>query len=162
MDILSFMSDNSSLQLPARSWLAKLKDDDRNVLASYGEFFPGRPGQPIINEGEIQTFLYFVVRGSLTVTRTTDKGVHVVGEIPSGESVGEMSVFDRLEAPASGTVTPNEFTQLWRISQESLDRFLEDNPVVANTMLIGLVGTLSNRIRKLNPLILSTVEQIGE
>ena len=156
------MSDTSSLQLPARSWLAKLKDDDRNVLASYGEFFPGRPGQPIITEGEEQTFLYFVVRGSLTVTRTTEKGVHVVGEIPAGESVGEMSVFDHVAVPASGTVTPNEFTQLWRVSQDSVHRFLEDNPVVANTMLVGLVCTLSSRIRKLNPMISATVEQLGE
>ncbi|MES2310101.1 MAG: cyclic nucleotide-binding domain-containing protein [Verrucomicrobiota bacterium] len=153
------MSDSSSLQLPARSWLAKLKDDDRNVLASYGEFFPGRPGQPIITEGEDQSFLYFVVRGSLTVTRSTDKGVHVVGEIPAGESVGEMSAFDQVSLPASGTVTPNEFTQLWRISQENLHRFLDDNPVVATTMLTGLVRTLSNRIRKLNPQISATVEQ---
>lgn len=156
------MSESTSIELPARSWLVKLKDDDRHILASYGEFFPGRPGQPIIVEGEKQDFLYFVVRGTLTVTRKGDEGVCVVGEIPAGESIGEMSAFELDALPASGTVTPNEFTQLWKISRDSLHRFLEDNPVVATTMLAGLVRTLSNRIRKLNPQVSKTVESFGK
>ncbi len=156
------MSNAAGLQLPARSWLAKLKDEDRDLFASYGEFFPGRPGIPIIREAEAQDYLYFVVRGSLTVTRRTEGGDHMVGDIPAGESVGEMSVFDVTPPPASGTVTPNEFTQLWRIDRDSLHRFIDDNPVVSNYLLMSLVRTLGERIRKMNPLLADLIEQSQE
>ncbi len=29
--------------LPTFSWIGHLKDDDRELLSSYGEFFPGHP-----------------------------------------------------------------------------------------------------------------------
>lgn len=146
-----------SLELPSSGWLQKLKDDDRQLLSSYGEFIPGHPGSPIIKEGEIQSHLYLVIKGHLTVNRSGDTGSHLIAEIPPGESIAEMSIFDPV--PASATVVPSEFSQLWRIDKDALLRFIEENPVTANQFLIALVTTMAQRLRRHNSLVTSLYDQ---
>ena len=55
--------------LPTFSWIGHLKDDDRELLSSYGEFFPGHPGIVIIEEGAMQTQVIVVITGKLEVPR---------------------------------------------------------------------------------------------
>ena len=53
--------------LPTFSWIGHLKQDDRELLSSYGEFFPGHPGNVIIEEGAMQTEVFVVISGKLEV-----------------------------------------------------------------------------------------------
>lgn len=149
--------DFSHPSLPAISWVAHLKQDDRDLLSSYGEFIPAHVEKPIITEGEKQSFLYFVISGSLKVMRSGEKGEHVIATVHAGESLGEISVFD--PGPASATVIPLEFSQLWRINQRELMNFIRDNSGAANQLLVALVTTLSQRLRRLDPLLVNFIDK---
>ncbi len=56
--------------LPTFSWIGHLTEDDRDLRSSYGEFFPGHPGNVIIEEGALQTELVVVSSGKLSVRAT--------------------------------------------------------------------------------------------
>jgi len=136
--------------LPTFSWIGYLKDDDREQLSSYGEFFPGHPGNIIIREGEIQTHVFVVVSGKLEVCATQEDGSKtVLAHVVPGETLGEISLFN--PGPATATVTALEFTQLWRIADTDLITFMEENPGAGNILLRTLATILAQRLRQVDP-----------
>ncbi|MEM9445679.1 MAG: cyclic nucleotide-binding domain-containing protein [Verrucomicrobiota bacterium] len=137
--------------LPAVGWVKSLKGDDRELLATYGEFISVEPDHDLIRQGDQQDNLYLVIAGSLEVRREGIDRDIIVGSIKEGESIGEISIFDPGEASAS--VRAYEFSQIWRISRENLNSFLTDNQGAGVFLMVELNHILSKRLRKLNALL---------
>jgi len=136
--------------LPTFSWIGQLKEDDRDLLSSYGEFFPGHPGNVIIEESVMQTEVFVVISGELEVRAKQDDGTEtLLARVGPGETLGEISLFD--PGPAAATVTATEFSQLWRIADSDLIQFMEDNPGAGNVLLRTLASILAQRLRQMNP-----------
>jgi CRP-like cAMP-binding protein len=136
--------------LPSFSWIGHLKEDDRDLLSSYGEFFPGHPGNVIIEEGAIQTSVFVVISGMLEVHAKQEDGSDVLlAQVGPGETLGEISLFN--PGPAAATVTAVEFSQLWRIADSDLIVFMEENPGAGNVLLRTLATILAQRLRQMNP-----------
>ena len=136
--------------LPTFSWVGHLKDDDRDLLSSYGEFFPGHPGNVIIEEGVQQTEVFVVISGELEVHSNDEEGNPVLrARVGPGETLGEISLFD--PGPALATVTASEFSQLWRIADARLIEFMTDNPGAGNLLLRTLASILAQRLRQVDP-----------
>jgi len=136
--------------LPTFSWIGHLKQDDRELLSSYGEFFPGHPGNIIIEEGAMQTEVFVVISGKLEVRAKQDDGTELLlAQIGPGETLGEISLFN--PGPAAATVTAAEFSQLWRIADADLIHFMEENPGAGNVLLRTLASILAQRLRQMNP-----------
>lgn len=134
--------------LPETGFLKGVRDDDRDLLASYGEFLGIQPDHDMIRQGEEQKHVYFVISGKLEVRRQGLGDDIVVGTIEKGESIGEISVFDHGEASAS--IRALEFAQVWRIDGDSLKEFIDASPACGNQILLGLAVILSGRIRVLS------------
>lgn len=140
----------SSPTLPSFSWIGHLKPDDRELLSSYGEFFPGHPGNVIIEEGSMQTEVFVVISGKLEVRASQEDGSELVlAQVGPGETLGEISLFD--PGPAAATVSAIEFSQLWRIADDDLIHFMEENPGAGNVLLRTLATILAQRLRQINP-----------
>jgi len=136
--------------LPTFSWIGHLKEDDRDLLSSYGEFFPGHPGNVIIEEGSQQTEVFVVISGELEVRAKQDDGTEtLLARVGPGETLGEISLFD--PGPAAATVSAVEFSQLWRIADADLLQFMTDNPGAGNVLLRTLASILAQRLRQMNP-----------
>jgi len=136
--------------LPTFSWIGQLKDDDRDLLSSYGEFFPGHPGNIIIREGEIQTEVFVVINGRLEVRAKQEDGSEaLLAHVVPGETIGEVSLF--APGPATATVTAVEFSQLWRIADTDLINFMAENPGAGNVLLRTLASILAQRLRQIDP-----------
>ena len=142
--------DLSRPSLPVFSWIGHLKDDDRELLSSYGEFFPGHPGTVIIEEGSLQTAVFVVVSGLLEVNAAQHDGsTLLLAHLGPGETLGEISLFN--PGPATATVTAVEFSQLWRIADADLIQFMTDNPGAGNVLLRTLATILAQRLRQIDP-----------
>src|SRR5471030_3063781 len=101
--------------LPTFSCVGHLKPDDRDLLSSYGEFFPGHPGNVVIEEGVLQTEVFVVISGELEVYANQDDGSKILlARVGPCETLGEISLFN--PGPAAATVVVTEFSQLWRIA----------------------------------------------
>jgi CRP/FNR family cyclic AMP-dependent transcriptional regulator len=136
--------------LPTFSWIGQLKPDDRELLSSYGEFFPGHPGNVIIEEGVLQTEVFVVISGKLEVRAKQDDGTEILlARVGPGETLGEISLFH--PGPAAATVSAVEFSQLWRIADADLIQYMEDNPGAGNILLRTLATILAQRLRQMNP-----------
>lgn len=131
--------------LPPSGWVAMLKEEDRDLLSSYGEFAGVHPDHDMIRQGEAQDHVYFVISGRLEVRKQGLADDIIVGVIQPGESIGEVSIFD--PEPASASVRALEFSQVWKISRESLMEFITDSPVAGNTLLMGICEILCRRLR---------------
>jgi CRP-like cAMP-binding protein len=136
--------------LPTFSWIGHLKEDDRDLLSSYGEFFPGHPGNVIIEEGAMQTEVFVVISGELEVHAKQEDGTDtLLARVGPGETLGEISLFN--PGPAAATVTAVEFSQLWRIADADLLQFMTENPGAGNLLLRTLASILAQRLRQMNP-----------
>ncbi|HEY8966871.1 MAG TPA: cyclic nucleotide-binding domain-containing protein [Candidatus Methylacidiphilales bacterium] len=146
-------------ELSAVGIFGNLKEDDRDLLASYGEFQPLQPGGVLIEEGQLQPHLYCVLSGELRVVRFNDSGAYAIATLYPGDSIGEMAIFDL--SPASATVQATQHTNVWRIAYEQLMSFVSDNPSSGVQILTSLLITLSRRMKQIDPMTSSVAQKIG-
>ncbi len=145
-------------ELSAVGIFSTLKPDDRDLLASYGEFQPVAEGQVLIEEGQLQPHLYCVLSGELRVVRFNNDAAFAIATLYPGDSIGEMAIFDL--SPASATVQATQFTQVWRIAYEQLMAFVNDNPVSGVQILTSLLITLSRRMKQIDPLTSGVAQKL--
>lgn len=147
------MSSLSSPKLPAQGILEPLGDEDRDILSGYGEFLPVQPGQHLIEEGQQQNSLFFVVSGKFHATAMRGGHKVLLGTIQTGETVGEINLLD--PSAASATVTAVDFSQIWYIDSSSLESYINEYPRAASWLLIGVGKTIARRLRAVNEKIAS-------
>jgi len=128
--------------------LSSFAPEDVAQLSTFGESRSYVSGETVISEGEDNRYLYLVLRGKLEVLKQGEDGPQHIAEISITGSLGEMSVFD--PGPASATVKAIGDVEVWRISQESLDRLHDARPKVAFRLVSRICACLASRLRKLN------------
>ncbi len=141
-------SEFTQPELPSMGIVAPLGDDDRRLLSSYGEFLPAAPNKTIIREGEEQDSLFFVISGLLHATVERAGRSTLLGRIRAGETLGEVNIFTA--GAASASVTAVEYSQIWRIDRTMLEDFINEHPLAAAHLLVGIATTLSKRLRETN------------
>lgn len=103
------------------------------------------PGDVLFKEGEDTKVVYIVKNGMLRAyTDANQSGRVTLGEISSGEFVGEMGHFNR--EPRSATVEAVTDVELIEIPMSSLDNVIFSKPSWAK----ALVKTLAQRLAKAN------------
>jgi CRP/FNR family cyclic AMP-dependent transcriptional regulator len=138
----------NSPQLPAMGLVADLEEDDRLFLSGYGEFLPVHESQTLIEEGQDQDSLYFVISGILHVHTDRDDKRTLIARIQEGESIGEINIFD--PGKASASVTAKSFSQVWKATRDDFEAFVQAYPEAGNRLLTALITELSKRIRHVN------------
>lgn len=141
-------------ELPAVGIVAEMEPGDRALLGNYGEFLPAQAGQLLIKAGEKQESLFLVISGLLHVTIQVEGRAKLVARVESGETLGEVSVFD--PGKASATVTAQEFSQIWRANRSDIDEFVSAYPEAGAKLLTGIVTVMCRRIRNMNDKLADT------
>ena len=141
-------TDFSTPELPALGILTPLGDDDRRLLSGYGEFLPVQKDNHLIEEGLDQDSLFFVIDGTLHATMLRGGHPVLLGKIGRGETIWEINLLDPNKA--SATVTAVEFSQVWIITRQSLEDFMNEYPLPAAHLLVGIGKTLARRLRDVN------------
>lgn len=139
---------SASNTLPALGFAEEMTDEEREVLAKFGESVTVNDGDLLITEGHQQDSLYLIIFGTLHVqTGTTGRSV-LLGSLKSGDTVGEVNIFD--PSIASASVVAKSLAQAWRIDRGRLESYLEENPKPAARLLVNIATQLSHRLRKTN------------
>lgn len=135
-------------ELPALGIVAGLESEDRALLSGYGEFLPVQSGQKIIEIGQDQESLYFVISGLLHVTIEVEGRAKLMARVEKGETLGEVNVFDPVKA--SATVVAQEFSQVWKANRNDIDDFVSAYPAAGAGLLDGILTVMCRRIRQMN------------
>jgi CRP-like cAMP-binding protein len=121
-----------------------------------GEFEIFQEGEDIVQEGTLGDSFYLILSGSATVhSRRTSMAL---ATLKGGEFFGEMSLLEPVQR--SATVRAAELCEVFRISNFHLTNFLSDDSGALSLMLVTMVRTLSERLRKTNDLV-GSVEQLS-
>lgn len=131
--------------LPGISWLESLTPEERQLFTSFGEIISLPPKEIIIREGEAQPYLFFVLKGMLSVRR----GDAVVAVVCEREFLGEMTIATKNRL-ASATVLALEPCEVWRMSQKTLMRFFDEHKEAGLKILLALLSTVSERLYAVN------------
>lgn len=141
-------SDEKQPKLPAIGFVEDLTEEDRDSLSGFGEFITTNEGDAIIEEGQPQDSLFLIVFGTFHVqTETTGRPV-LLGQLKSGDTVGEINIFD--SGHASASVVSKSLAQVWKIDRTRLEDFLETHPSAATRLVISIATQLSKRLRRAN------------
>jgi CRP-like cAMP-binding protein len=109
-------------------------------------------GEIIFREGDAGDTMYVIMSGEVEISRERKGERTVLARMKRGEFFGEMSLMD--DMPRSATVTALHRTRLLPMTRRSLFERAEEDPAV----LVRMLGALSTRILKANPLIQSLVK----
>ena len=135
--------------------LVHLDPDQLAGLARSGEIESYNPNEQIVVEGSLGDALFLILSGQVAVHR----GAQTFATLGAGEFFGEMSLVE--PAPRSATVTSMSATFLFRLPHDALRDMITQDPNVASILLVQVVKTLSERLRRANAM-LSSVDMLAD
>jgi CRP-like cAMP-binding protein len=124
--------------------LGVLDDEDVDWLVSTGQRRELKPGEVLIDEGQLCDHLFLILDGCLEVS-VQALSQQPIAQLASGEVVGEMSFVDGL--PPSATVIALENTVVLGIPWEHLHQQLQQDIWFASRFYKAMAILLSSRLR---------------
>ena len=128
--------------------LHNFSSEDVAQLSTFGESRCYIAGETIIEDGEPNSHLHILLKGTVEVFKQGEHGSLRIAEITTTGSLGEMSIFD--PGPSSATVKAVTDVEVWRTTQDQLDRMHEIRPKVAYRLVSRICQVLAKRLRQLN------------
>ncbi|MEM7699007.1 MAG: cyclic nucleotide-binding domain-containing protein [Verrucomicrobiota bacterium] len=139
---------SSQSTIPEMGFVNDFDETERTQLGEFGEFVDVSDGDNLIREGEEQNSLFLIIFGKFHVqTEATGRPV-LLGQLKTGDTVGEINIFDAGQASAS--VVAKSIGQIWRIDRDRLEDYLEAHPTEAARLLVNIATQLRTRLRKTN------------
>ena len=125
-----------------------LDDEEIEKLAHYFEKITFPAGTVLFKEGETADFFGFVVSGKLEVKKETEfeEKQIVLAILEKGAIVGELSLIG-INTRTATTVALQD-SELFTISNEQLEQFIQKYPYTGIKILKGLIRVMSLRFRK--------------
>ena len=105
-----------------------------------------RPGEIIIEEGELGQALYIIEQGSVEVLKGEEGARNRIAVLSRGELFGEMSLIE--DELTSATVAAGSEVELLVIRKSDFLGLLEQNPEIALKVYQTFCHILSERLRK--------------
>jgi CRP-like cAMP-binding protein len=135
--------------------LVHLSRDQLAQMGRIGEIESYNPGEAIVAEGTLGDALFLILSGQVAVHR----GPQTFATLSADEFFGEMSLVE--PAPRSASVTAMSATFLFRLPHDALRRLISEDASAASILLVQVVRTLSERLRRANAM-LSSVDMLAD
>ena len=97
---------------------------DQGIIEKFDRAFG--PRQALIEEGELQERIYWIVAGEVYVGRRVDNRFRVLSTLGDGEIIGEMSFFDR-SVPSATVIAKDEVLAL-QFTRDNFSEILAASP----------------------------------
>jgi CRP-like cAMP-binding protein len=135
--------------------LVNLEPAQLERIARAGEIESYNPGESIVVEGSLGDALFLILSGQTAVHRAGKTFATLGG----GDLFGEMSLVEPV--PRSASVTAMTPAFVFRLPHDALRAMLADDAHAASVLLVQIVRTLSERLRRANQM-LSSVDLLAD
>ena len=112
------------------------------VMGVLGRIY--RDGDVIIQQGNTGECFYVVQSGRVEVIQTSEQGQQHLAYLESGDSFGEMAIFEKVVR--SATIRAVGEARVLKVDKKTLFRRIQEDPLLA----VGLLKSMSQRIRDLS------------
>ncbi len=121
--------------------------DELSVFARHMSFIHLQRGEYLFVEGDLGTFMGFVVNGVLEVQKKTDTGENIVlARLTKGSSIGEMALIDK--SPRSATVIAKQPSTMVTLTDKGFDILAEKYPPLGIKVIQKIARLLSLNMRR--------------
>ena len=125
----------------------ELNPDELGYIVNFLDLIDLPKDEFLFNEGDKGEHMCFVCEGSLAVVKASFTGVDIViAEIRKNNTIGEMALIDNYTR--SATVKALLDTTLVKMTKESYNRILDNNPNIGIKILKKIAKNLSQNLRK--------------
>ena len=135
--------------------LLHLSPEQLAQMGRIGDIESYNPGEAIVVEGSLGDALFLILSGDVAVHR----GPQTFATLSANEFFGEMSLVE--PTPRSASVTAMSATFLFRLPHDALRQLISDDAHAASILLVQVVKTLSERLRRANAM-LSSVDLLAD
>ena len=126
--------------------LDDLSEDEWQMIVRSSRSINFKPGQVLLEEGEVDDAVYILVSGKVEVIGRHSFGrVKRIATIDEGSVFGEVAFFDH--RPRSASVRAISEGRVLSISRRSFDKIAAWNPRLAQQLLFDLGNVLAHRFR---------------
>lgn len=125
-----------------------LEQEDYPIVEKYMFSYDYEKGSYVFKEGAHGGYMFFIVDGEIDIIKQFDTAKHTIATLSTGRSVGEMSLIDG--APRSATARAKTDLKLIVLKREDFNKLNEENPAIANKILMGIAALLSSSLRDTN------------
>ena len=112
------------------------------VAGTLGKVY--RDGETVIKQGRTGENFYVIQSGRVEVVQTTEHGEQHLIYLDTGESFGEMAIFEK--EVRSATIRAVGDVRVLKVDRKTLLRRIQEDPLLA----LGLLKKMSARIRELS------------
>ncbi len=132
------------------SLFKELDNEEVNLLANHMEYKKEAKGSIIINQGEVESTLYYIVSGEVEVcVHTPSASESPLVQRRKGETIGEMALFG-LNNVRSASVVAFSVTELLSLSKNNYEQLTEKYPKIALKIQKSVIINLCRRIKELS------------
>ena len=131
--------------------LTNFSEEDLRRFYSMGEVKQHAAGETVLTEGDQDSSVYIVLEGETEVSLPRKNGRFKVASLAPGSVFGELSFFDGM--PRSARVSVVADCALLKISEDSFQKLLTQDPRMALDFVMGMGKVLSLRLRSMNQLV---------
>ena len=125
-----------------------LESEDYGIIERFMFVHDYEQGAFIFKEGAHGGYMFFIISGEVDVIKQFDTAKHTIATLEAGRSVGEMSLLDG--APRSATARAKTALKLIVLKKEDFNRLNDEQPAIANKVLMGIATLLSSSLRETN------------
>lgn len=127
---------------------AQLQPEELRELFSHLKRRSYRHGEVIFHKDDSGSTMYIIAQGSVKISVPSELGNEIILSIlSSGESFGELSLFDN--RPRSATVTCAGPTEVFVLYRDDFIAYVNRHPRLA----LNIIESLSNRLRRTDNLV---------
>ena len=129
-----------------------LSDDELDYILTISDIYEYNPKEKIINEGDISSYLYIIISGSVSIeiktqNKENSKGVYICS-IGEGDIIGEAAIFTNFKRTAN--VIADDELKMFIIERENFFNFIKTYPGSGIKILMVIIHSLLNKLKEVN------------
>jgi len=129
-----------------------LTDEETKYLIQISEFIQCKEGEEIIKEGEISSYLYVILKGTVSVMvkqkhEGKEKDIYIC-TIGEGDVIGEAAIFSNVKRTAN-VVVDKELSAL-KLERKVFVHFIKKFPTAGIKILMLIIYSLLKKLKEVN------------